>query len=347
MTFSGHASAALTYTKINSNDWDHVVLQAQSQEPSFPDTQVDTETIPFAMQIADSVYANNYCSKVLMYMTWGRENGDSQWAPISTFEGMNTRLRNAYLRIADSVQGSVSPVGSAWRVVRELDPTIQLYTGDGSHPSAAGTYLAACTFYASIYQKSPVGSMFIGSLNPSVASVLQNAANTTVFDSLDTWNIEPMSEFTQSEFSFMNNNPSVDFSNESEHATNYIWNFGDSQSSIEENPSHTYSTLGTFTVELIANSPCDSDTVSYDVEITSLGINDIESNGFVLKNDQNGLFSIVSNSIIISGEVISLDGKKLSVEMINNSFDLSTLPSGLYLINILTKDGYTSFKVRL
>ena len=80
MTFSGHAANALTYTKINSNNWDYVVLQAQSQEPSFPETQVDTETIPYAMQIADSVYVNNYCSKVLMFMTWGRENGDSQWA---------------------------------------------------------------------------------------------------------------------------------------------------------------------------------------------------------------------------------------------------------------------------
>ena len=121
-------------------------MQAQSQEPSFPDSQVDTETIPYAMQMADSVYANHYCSKVMMFMTWGRENGDPQWGPISTFNGMNTRLRNAYVRMADSVQGSVGPVGSAWRVVRELDPSIQLYSGDGSHPSVAGTYLAACTF---------------------------------------------------------------------------------------------------------------------------------------------------------------------------------------------------------
>ena len=38
----------------------------------------------------------------MMFMTWGRENGDPQWTPISTFEGMNDRLRSAYLRFADS-----------------------------------------------------------------------------------------------------------------------------------------------------------------------------------------------------------------------------------------------------
>lgn len=346
MTFSGHAGNSTTYAKIKSNDWDYVVLQAQSQEPSFPDAQVDTGTIPYAIQMADSVYTNNYCSKVMMYMTWGRENGDPQWEPISTFNGMNTRLRKAYLRIADSVQGSVSPVGSAWRVVRELDPTIQLYAGDGSHPSAAGTYLAACTFYAALYQKSPVGTSFQSSLTPAVAAILQNAANTTVFDSLDTWNIAPMSEYTLADFTFINSNPTVDFINESDHATNYQWNFGDNQFSTDENPSHTYSGPGIYTVELISNSPCDSDTITYDVEIVSLGLNSMTSTDFVLKNNQNGLFSVVSDLKLVDGSVWSLEGKRLPIEMDNNSFDLSTLSSGLYLITVQTVKGYSSIKVR-
>jgi hypothetical protein len=38
-----HATNPTALAKINSNDWDHVVLQGQSQEPSFPDAQVETE----------------------------------------------------------------------------------------------------------------------------------------------------------------------------------------------------------------------------------------------------------------------------------------------------------------
>jgi hypothetical protein len=94
-TLSTHAGNASTYTNINSNTWDYVVLQAQSQEPSFSDNQVNTQTIPYAKQLADSVFANHFCSEVMMFMTWGRKDGDPQWAPISTFEGMNSRLRAA------------------------------------------------------------------------------------------------------------------------------------------------------------------------------------------------------------------------------------------------------------
>ena len=39
------------------------------------------------------------------------------------------------------------PVGIARQNVMMLRPDINLYAGDGSHPSPEGTYLAACTFF--------------------------------------------------------------------------------------------------------------------------------------------------------------------------------------------------------
>ena len=36
-------------------------------------------------------------------------------------------------------------------------PEPELYFSDGSHPSPAGSYLAACTFYATLFHASPVG----------------------------------------------------------------------------------------------------------------------------------------------------------------------------------------------
>lgn len=41
-TLYQHADDPGTYTKINDKLWDRVVIQAQSQEPSFPDNQVNT-----------------------------------------------------------------------------------------------------------------------------------------------------------------------------------------------------------------------------------------------------------------------------------------------------------------
>ena len=54
------------------------------------------------------------------------------------------------------------------------------------------------------------------------------------------------------------------FTNNSQNATNYYWNFGDNTSSIVTEPSHIYANAGTYFVSLIAsnNIGC-SDTLNY------------------------------------------------------------------------------------
>ena len=54
-TFQVQTNTPSVFTKIKSKQWDYVVLQAQSQEPSFPTAQVNTGTIPYAIQLADSI----------------------------------------------------------------------------------------------------------------------------------------------------------------------------------------------------------------------------------------------------------------------------------------------------
>ena len=94
-TFQMHAQDPLTYQKIHAHPWNYVILQGQSQEPSFPFAQVNSQTLPFAVQISDSVHSIQPCAQVNFFMTWGRENGDPQWDSINTFHKMNDRLRSA------------------------------------------------------------------------------------------------------------------------------------------------------------------------------------------------------------------------------------------------------------
>lgn len=42
----------------------------------------------------------------------------------------------------------------------------------------------------------------------------------------------------------------ITFTNQSENATSYVWDFGDGKSSTDESPIHAFSTAGTFTVNL-------------------------------------------------------------------------------------------------
>lgn len=61
-------------------------------------------------------------------------------------------------------------------------PDLELYQPDKRHPSLIGTYLAACTTYATIHRKSPVGNKYLAGIDLNTAQFLQTVAWDTVQD---------------------------------------------------------------------------------------------------------------------------------------------------------------------
>jgi PKD repeat protein len=59
----------------------------------------------------------------------------------------------------------------------------------------------------------------------------------------------------------------ITFTNCSENATSFAWDFGDGDISTEENPVHNYETEGDFTVKLVAANESSVDTISKDVSV--------------------------------------------------------------------------------
>lgn len=337
-TFNTHASNAATYTKIHSKPWDYVILQGQSQEVSFSDSQVNGQSLPFVKQIADSVYDAKFCTELMLFMTWGYINGDSQWEPISTYDGMQSRTRNGYQRIADSVQASVSPVGMAWKYVRENYPSINLYAGDGSHPSPEGSYLAACTFYASLFRKTPVGATYYGSLTQATAEQLQHAAEIAVMDSLSLWHLRAFENHTIAGFTLNQVGEQATFTNTSWKAQSFNWNFGDGFNSTEINPIHTYSLNGNFSVTLDATSECNVDQSEEILEVTTVGLNDLEKASLKLYTFPNGKYTIVGDDLDANSiNLLDMNGKTISSWIVQENkldIDLSTESSGTYRVLI-------------
>ncbi len=58
-TLSPHASKQNLTNTINSDNWDFVSIQAQSQEPSFSTQLFESETFPQAHTIVETHQANN------------------------------------------------------------------------------------------------------------------------------------------------------------------------------------------------------------------------------------------------------------------------------------------------
>ena len=133
-TFNVHSTNAQTLSKINQQQWDYVVLQAQSQEPSFPPTQVANDTYPYAKILVDSIEGHFSCTEPLFFMTWGRKYGDQQNCqfnpPICTYSGMQQRLTESYLEMTIDNNASCAPVGMAWKASITIDSTLNLYASD-------------------------------------------------------------------------------------------------------------------------------------------------------------------------------------------------------------------------
>lgn len=92
-------------------------------------------------------------------------------------------IRDLYVSAGLSTGAKVIPVGLAFEEAYKRRPGIQLHKSfDGSHPDLMGTYLAACTVYASLYERSPVGNAYKvwGQIDDEIAGFLQQVAWDTV-----------------------------------------------------------------------------------------------------------------------------------------------------------------------
>ena len=191
---SDHLNSQTSLNQIKKGDWDYVVLQEQSQALTLPDYQIGF-TLNAIFKLDSLINSHNSCVETMYYMTWGRKNGDPVFYRIysgytdSTYEYMDSLLRARYLRVADTNQAEVSPVGALWRYLRLNHPNIELYAADESHPSLAGTYAAACSFYTTIFRKDPLNLSYDASLNANMALTIRQAAKAVVYDSLTYWSI--------------------------------------------------------------------------------------------------------------------------------------------------------------
>lgn len=251
-TLQDHYSSSVSLNKILSNDWDYIVLQEQSQRPSFPVASAFANAF-FALKT--HIKQNKPCAQVTSFMTWGHENGDIQNCPtnpaVCTYLGMQNLLTERYMDVSDVSESEVTPVGVVWKFIRENHPSINLYQSDGSHPSVAGSYLAACCFYTSLFRKNPALITDNYGLDVTTASILRNAVKTLVYDELQDWYIGKYVPYSNFTYAIGNGtNEIVINTNTSMYQDSYLWDFGDGATSTTALPTHSYAADGTYTIKL-------------------------------------------------------------------------------------------------
>lgn len=149
----------------------------------------------------------------------------------------------------------------------------------------------------------------------------------------------------------------VDFSllTAADSTTSVYWAFGDSSTSLEATPQHTYYAPGNFDVTLIRSNACGSDTAIQTISIQSTGIRDIEKDQVKLyPNPTKGIFILESSfNTIKEGEVrivnmlgqpvasmICLPGYKQEIRLPEG------LVPGVYQVQIVASDNpFKSFRL--
>jgi len=137
------------------------VLQEQSTLPIKNQLRMHENIRLFDKEIKDRG------AKTALYLTWARQNAPETQKAIT----------DAYLSIGEELGAVTVPVGVAWEnfIRKHMSPV--LHDADKSHPSLAGSYLAACVFFAVLFGESPMGiSSEIKGLTKSEAELVQEAA---------------------------------------------------------------------------------------------------------------------------------------------------------------------------
>lgn len=353
-TLEGHSTNANSLALIEQGNWDFVILQEQSQRPSFPYTQVQADVFPYATALDELILASNECAETVFYMTWGREDGDAgncaNWPPVCTYEGMDDLLRERYLEMGEMNDAIVSPVGAVWRYLRENNPELQLYAGDGSHPSAAGSYAAACAFFTVLFRENPNLITDNFSLSVNDAEAIRNATKMVVYDDFETWFVGTYDLSAEFEGTFIDG-LTYEFTPLDDSGVSHFWDFGNS-TSTDENPTVTFPAEAEFNITHTIYGLCDTVTVT--TPFTVLGGNRIEEQSIwknltVFPNPSNGNITLNQTFQRATVQIFTADGKRVKeINQFSGSFlNLTDLPAGNYTLMAQEQNGTKTFTTHI
>lgn len=164
--YSFDADNRVVFNTLGDRLFDLAILMDCSQCPLHP--QLKSVFREYAKKHAETV--RRHGATPVFFMSWAYADVPS----------MTAALAEEYTRAANANDALVIPAGLAFANSVRQRPGLNLYVEDQRHPSLAGTYLAACTTYATLFGRSPVGLSYTAGLDAASAAFLQRTAWDTV-----------------------------------------------------------------------------------------------------------------------------------------------------------------------
>ena len=193
-TMKQHLADHISRETVEMGSYDFAFLQDQSLNSLRIGTVADKDVVGYMGKMVARVKENSPKAKCIVEMTWGRRNGNDTTKSkalqdiktahpeyFESYEAMQKVITANTTAMAQKLGMELSPVGVAWEIVRRERPDIELYVKDGSHPSDAGSYLAAAVGYLTLF-KEPFKADTPIRLKPEVAKYLRSVAERVVLN---------------------------------------------------------------------------------------------------------------------------------------------------------------------
>ena len=151
-------------------------------------------------------------------------------------------------------------------------------------------------------------------------------------------------------FSYQTNNLTATFINQSTGVTQnqgtFSWNFGDGATSVEQNPMHTYTQSGSYTVELQAIVCNDTLIYRQTVVVVATGIPPVEKKMWTISpnpaDTQLTINSVKPLSVtFVLYDVLGRDLAKQTLSSTTTQLSTAHLPAGVYLYQIINPQKQT------
>ncbi len=203
-------------------------------------------------------------------------------------------------------------------------------------------------------------------INPTHTFNTNGPFTTTLTDTLYGWTIVCGSSTSavfgsqvQAAFSSTNNNPTVNFSDQSPGIVqSWLWDFGDGNTSTQQHPTHTYAADGTYTVCLTVTNSCGTDSTCQNITIIGTGIdqNALEQTLNVYPNPAKDVLQVAlsySGNKNLSIKMVDLTGKTVMHKTMTNAnaqlitLNTSTLSEGIYILHVNTNNESVARKVTI
>lgn len=168
-----HYNDELSRAMIAAKPWDYIVLQEQSSLPR-QHPKILMEVIELWKKYI-IVNCPNPDVTIILHMNWAFSDN---W---SIFKAETKRLRDSYEAVVRDIPGvKLCPIGLAFEYVFDTqgaEKCAELYS-DTLHPSAKGSYLAACMQYALIFGEDPSTITFVpASIKATDAAEMRRVAS--------------------------------------------------------------------------------------------------------------------------------------------------------------------------